>query len=47
VIDQLARVILDTTDEARLASPKNGKAEGVEPGRVDDASVVAQVTLVV
>jgi len=40
----LAHVVLGAVDEARLAPAQERQAEHVEPRRVDDATIVAQVS---
>ena len=47
VIDELARVVLGTIDECRLAASKDRQSEGIQARRIDDASVVPQVSFVI
>jgi hypothetical protein len=47
VIDHLTRIVLDPTDEGRLAAPQHGQPECVEPGAVDHAAVVAKPALLI
>ena len=47
MIDYIARVILRTMNETRLAPAKDGQPQSVHPRCIDDASVVSQVTLVI
>src|SRR4051812_920046 len=45
VFDQVARVVLRAVDEAGLAPAENRQSNRIEARRVDDAAVVAQVSL--
>ena len=47
MIDELTRVVPRTIDERRLAASKDRQSKGIQAWRIDDASVVPQVSFVI
>ena len=47
MIDELTRIVFGTTDERRLAASKERQSKGIQAWRIDDASVVPQVSFVI
>src|SRR5688572_30926044 len=45
VVHQFARVVFGAVNETRLATPQDRQAQRIEAGRIDDAAVVAQLSL--
>jgi hypothetical protein len=47
VIDELTRIVFRTADERRLPSSKERQPKRIQTWRIDDASVVPQVSFVI
>jgi hypothetical protein len=47
VIDDLTRVVPGTIDERRLAASQDRQSKGIQAWRIDNASVVPQVSFVI